>query len=59
MARHASLSGSLRPVHPPSAAHFCVAAARSLAYLCDMSMLAALLRLDLHPHLGFCKALGC
>ncbi|EGY53294.1 MCP methyltransferase [Neisseria shayeganii 871] len=27
-------------------------AARSLAYLCDMSSLAALLRLELHPHLG-------
>ena len=27
-------------------------AARSLAYLSDMSALAALLRLELHPHLG-------
>ncbi|QMT41670.1 lipoprotein signal peptidase [Neisseria shayeganii] len=27
-------------------------AARSLAYLYDMSSLAALLRLELHPHLG-------
>nr|WP_244958897.1 lipoprotein signal peptidase [Neisseria shayeganii] len=27
-------------------------AARSLAYLYDMSALAALLRLELHPHLG-------
>ncbi|MCQ9327282.1 lipoprotein signal peptidase [Neisseria dentiae] len=27
-------------------------AARSLAYLLDMSALAALLRLELHPHLG-------
>ncbi|EGY53364.1 hypothetical protein HMPREF9371_0423 [Neisseria shayeganii 871] len=26
-------------------------AARSLAYLCDMSSPAALLRLELHPHL--------
>ncbi|WP_332247801.1 lipoprotein signal peptidase [Neisseria shayeganii] len=27
-------------------------AARSLAYLYDMSAFAALLRLELHPHLG-------
>ncbi|MDO5069089.1 MAG: lipoprotein signal peptidase [Neisseria zoodegmatis] len=27
-------------------------AARSFAYLYDMSALAALLRLELHPHLG-------
>ncbi|EGY52875.1 transcriptional regulator [Neisseria shayeganii 871] len=27
-------------------------AARSLAYLYDMSSFAALLRLELHPHLG-------
>ncbi|WP_083813986.1 lipoprotein signal peptidase [Neisseria shayeganii] len=27
-------------------------AARSLAYLYDMSALAVLLRLELHPHLG-------
>ncbi|WP_244958893.1 lipoprotein signal peptidase [Neisseria shayeganii] len=34
--------------HPPTA----LCAARSLAYLYDMSSLAALLRLELHPHLG-------
>ncbi|MCQ9325367.1 lipoprotein signal peptidase [Neisseria dentiae] len=28
-------------------------AARSLAYLSDMSAFAALLRLELHPHLAF------
>ncbi|OSI16727.1 lipoprotein signal peptidase [Neisseria dentiae] len=28
-------------------------AARSLAYPLDMSALAVLLRLELHPHLGF------
>ncbi|MCQ9326134.1 hypothetical protein [Neisseria dentiae] len=33
-------------------------AARSLAYLLDMSALAALLRLELHPHLGGCKGLS-
>ncbi|WP_342355402.1 lipoprotein signal peptidase [Neisseria shayeganii] len=34
-------------------------AAHSLAYLYDMSALAALLRLELHPHLGgVCKGLS-
>ncbi|MDO4694184.1 MAG: hypothetical protein Q4A62_06105 [Eikenella sp.] len=60
------LQDSLRPLqNPPSAAHFCVVrlcpmgTARSLAYLYDMSVprrfpaftFAALLRLELHPHL--------
>ncbi|OSI35390.1 lipoprotein signal peptidase [Neisseria dumasiana] len=33
-------------------------AARSFAYLYDMSALAVLLRLELHPHLRFCKGLS-
>ncbi|MDO5069807.1 MAG: lipoprotein signal peptidase [Neisseria zoodegmatis] len=31
---------------------YALCAARSFAYLSDMSALAALLRLELHPHLG-------
>lgn len=42
-----------RPLHPPHLRRIsALCAARSLAYLSDMSALSALLRLELHPHLG-------
>ncbi|WP_232203125.1 hypothetical protein [Neisseria shayeganii] len=48
-----TLSGSLRPLQNPHLRRIsALCAARSLAYLHDMSTLAALLRLELHPHLG-------
>ncbi|WP_095197830.1 lipoprotein signal peptidase [Neisseria zoodegmatis] len=41
-----------RPLQSPHLRCICaLCAARSFAYLCDMSALAALLRLELHPHL--------
>nr|WP_256473516.1 lipoprotein signal peptidase [Neisseria sp. HSC-16F19] len=45
------MASCLRPLQNPHLRRisaFC--AARSLAYLYDMSALAALLRLELHPH---------
>ncbi|OSI35529.1 signal peptidase [Neisseria dumasiana] len=43
---------SLRPLQNPHLRRIsALCAARSLAYLHDMSALAALLRLELHPHL--------
>nr|WP_232203134.1 lipoprotein signal peptidase [Neisseria shayeganii] len=48
----ASFSGSLRPLQNPHLWRIsALCAARSLAYLYDMSSLAVLLRLELHPHL--------
>ncbi|WP_425325910.1 lipoprotein signal peptidase [Neisseria shayeganii] len=50
-----SSSGSerLRPLQNPHLRRIsALCAARSLAYLNDMSALAVLLRLELHPHLG-------
>nr|WP_253338843.1 signal peptidase [Neisseria sp. HSC-16F19] len=51
-------SGSLRPLQNPHLRRISAlevyarrGTARSLAYLHDMSALAALLRLELHPHL--------
>ncbi|MCQ9326305.1 MULTISPECIES: hypothetical protein [Neisseria] len=46
-------AGRLRPLQNPHLRRIsALCAARSLAYLFDMSALAALLRLELHPHLG-------
>ncbi|MDO4694309.1 MAG: hypothetical protein Q4A62_06750 [Eikenella sp.] len=46
-------SGSLRPLPNPHLRRIsALCAARSLAYLHGMSAPAALLRLELHPHLG-------
>ncbi|WP_373698268.1 lipoprotein signal peptidase [Neisseria dentiae] len=46
----------LRPFQNPHLRRIsALCAARSLAYLLDMSALAALLRLELHPHLGVLK----
>ncbi|WP_231718155.1 signal peptidase [Neisseria sp. 74A18] len=43
---------SLRPLQNPHLRRIsALCAARSFAYLFDMSALAALLRLELHPHL--------
>ncbi|MCQ9327255.1 lipoprotein signal peptidase [Neisseria dentiae] len=43
----------MRPLQNPHLRRIsALCAARSLAYLSDMSALAALLRLELHPHLG-------
>ncbi|WP_232203076.1 lipoprotein signal peptidase [Neisseria shayeganii] len=43
----------LRPLQNPHLRRIsALCAARSLAYLDDMSALVALLRLELHPHLG-------
>ncbi|WP_232203072.1 lipoprotein signal peptidase [Neisseria shayeganii] len=43
----------LRPLQNPHLRRIsALCAARSLAYLYDMSSFAALLRLELHPHLG-------
>ncbi|UOO78264.1 lipoprotein signal peptidase [Neisseria sp. Dent CA1/247] len=43
----------MRPLQNPYLRRIsALCAARSLAYLSDMSALAALLRLELHPHLG-------
>nr|WP_309473630.1 lipoprotein signal peptidase [Neisseria zoodegmatis] len=43
----------LRPMQNPHLRRIsALCAARSFAYLYDMSALAALLRLELHPHLG-------
>ncbi|WP_244958900.1 lipoprotein signal peptidase [Neisseria shayeganii] len=43
----------LRPLQNPHLRRIsALCAARSLAYLDDMSTLAVLLRLELHPHLG-------
>ncbi|WP_244958888.1 ATP-dependent exonuclease [Neisseria shayeganii] len=59
--RKVSLSGRLRPLQTPHLRRIsALCAARSLAYPDDMSVprgflaftLAALLRLELHPHLG-------
>nr|WP_244958782.1 hypothetical protein [Neisseria shayeganii] len=53
-------SGSLRPLQNPHLWRIsALCAARSLAYLDDMSALAALLRLELHPHLGGAKVSAC
>ena len=42
----------MRPLQTPHLRRIsALCAARSLAYLLDMSALAALLRLELHPHL--------
>nr|WP_083814022.1 signal peptidase [Neisseria shayeganii] len=47
-----AFSDGLRPLQNPHLRRIsALCAARSLAYLCDMSALAALLRLELHPHL--------
>ncbi|WP_232203120.1 lipoprotein signal peptidase [Neisseria shayeganii] len=43
----------MRPLQNPHLRHIsALCAARSLAYLYDMSALAVLLRLELYPHLG-------
>ncbi|QMT41573.1 lipoprotein signal peptidase [Neisseria shayeganii] len=48
-----AFSGSPRPLQNPHLRRIsALCAAHSLAYLDDMSALAALLRLELHPHLG-------
>nr|WP_249025222.1 lipoprotein signal peptidase [Neisseria zoodegmatis] len=45
-------SDGLRPLQNPHLRRIsALCAARSFAYLYDMSALAALLRLELHPHL--------
>ncbi|WP_416171757.1 lipoprotein signal peptidase [Neisseria dumasiana] len=47
------LSDGLRPLQNPHLRRIsALCAARSFAYLYDMSALAVLLRLELHPHLG-------
>ncbi|EGY51522.1 hypothetical protein [Neisseria shayeganii] len=47
------MQNRLRPLQKPHLRRIsALCAARSLAYLCDMSSLTALLRLELHPHLG-------
>ncbi|WP_231718134.1 signal peptidase [Neisseria sp. 74A18] len=54
----AAFSDGLRPLQSPHLR--CISAlcaARSFAYLYDMSAFAVLLRLELHPHLGG-KGLG-
>ncbi|WP_082402992.1 lipoprotein signal peptidase [Neisseria sp. 74A18] len=44
---------SVRPLQNPHLRRIsALCAARSFAYLYDMSALAVLLRLELHPHLG-------
>ncbi|MDO5068943.1 MAG: lipoprotein signal peptidase [Neisseria zoodegmatis] len=46
------ISDGLRPLQNPHLRRIsALCAARSLAYLYDMSALAVLLRLELHPHL--------
>ncbi|WP_231718114.1 hypothetical protein [Neisseria sp. 74A18] len=46
-------SDGLRPLQNPHLRRIsALCAARSFAYLYDMSALAVLLRLELHPHLG-------